>query len=143
MNIIVITNDSTGDDALCDTIRNHTRGVSVDIAVVAPALNSRLRYWLSDEDDARRDAEARLQRCVSRLIASGFTTKGRIGDADPLQAIADSLACAPADVLVITTPRPKRAQYLAKDLAARSRRRFGLPVLCIPLEHETSPRLAA
>jgi hypothetical protein len=143
MNIIVIANGSTGDDTLCSTIRNHIRRVNVGIAVVAPALNSRLRYWLSDEDGARRDAEARLQLCVGRLISSGFSTNRRVGDADPLQAIADSIACAPADVLVITAPRPERPQYLAKNLADRARRQFGLPVLCIPLEHESSPRLAA
>jgi len=134
MKIIFTTDENADHDALCDAIRGHTRGPKTDVAVVAPALNSRLRYWLSDEDDARRSAEARLQNCISSLTASGFTARGSIGDADPLQAIADSLAYAWADVLVVTTPRLERAHYLTKNLASRTRHHFGLPVLSLPLE---------
>src|SRR3954469_24566863 len=36
------------------------------ILVVAPALNSRLRRWISDEDDARRAAEDRLAGYLAR-----------------------------------------------------------------------------
>jgi hypothetical protein len=138
MNIIFTTDADTDHGALCDAIRRHPRGAKANVAVVAPALNSRLRTWFSDEDDARRDAEARLQPCVDYLIASGFTTRGSIGDADPLQAIADSLAHAPADVLVITTPRLERAHYLTRNLAGRTRRCFGLQVVSLPLGHHAN-----
>src|SRR5438105_765845 len=49
---------------------------SSDVLVVAPALNSRLRHWLSDEDGARRRAEDRLARSLERLAGEGVDAKG-------------------------------------------------------------------
>ena len=42
------------------------------VLVVAPALNSRLRRWLSDEDIARRRAEERALAYVEQLERSGI-----------------------------------------------------------------------
>ena len=38
-----------------------------EVRVIAPALNSRIRHWLSDEDEARRRAHLRL--AASRVSA--------------------------------------------------------------------------
>jgi nucleotide-binding universal stress UspA family protein len=67
-----------------------------EVLVVAPALNSWLRHWLSDEDAARRRAEERVAACVDRLQRSGVHAEGRVGDADPLLAIADASPTFPA-----------------------------------------------
>ena len=72
-----------------------------DVLVIAPALNSRLRHWLSDEDTARRGAEERAIEWVDRLERHGVHAEGRIGDADPLLAIADALRTFAADEIVI------------------------------------------
>jgi hypothetical protein len=42
-----------------------------EVLVVAPALNSRLRHWLSDDGAARRNAEERAAACVDRLERAG------------------------------------------------------------------------
>ena len=47
-----------------------------DVLVVAPALNSWLRRWLSDEDAARRRAEERLAAVVGQLQASRSARRG-------------------------------------------------------------------
>jgi len=103
-----------------------------DVLVVAPALNSRLRHWLSDEDAARRNAEERAAACVDLLERAGVRAEGRVGDADPLQAIADALPTFAADEIVIVA-QPERSSLLA----ARARNRFALPVLTAeePLPH--------
>ena len=41
-----------------------------EILVVVPALNSRLRRWLSDEDSARRRAEERAAAIVGRPLVT-------------------------------------------------------------------------
>jgi len=97
------------------------------VLVVAPALNSRLRRWLSDEDEARRQAEERAEACVSRLERSGVHACGRVGDADPLQAIADALPVFAADEIVIAA-HPERSGRLADDVTTRARNRFALPI---------------
>jgi nucleotide-binding universal stress UspA family protein len=99
-----------------------------EVLVVAPALNSRLRHWLSDEDEARRKAEERAAACVDRLERAGIRARGRVGDADPLQAIADALPTFAADEIVIAA-HPEQSHRLAEELASRARDRFALPVL--------------
>jgi nucleotide-binding universal stress UspA family protein len=99
-----------------------------EVLVVAPALNSRLRHWLSDDDGARRQAEERAAACVDRPERAGVHAKGRVGDADPLQAIADALPTFAADEIVIAA-HPERLNGLADALADRARKRFALPVL--------------
>ena len=100
---------------------------NADVLVVAPALNSRLHRWLSDEDGARRKAAARVSAWVDRLQQTGARVEGRVGDADPLQAIADALPTFAADEIVIV-PQSDRSTRFTDELVSRARRRFGLPV---------------
>jgi nucleotide-binding universal stress UspA family protein len=96
-----------------------------EVLVVAPALNSWLRHWLSDEDTARRRAEERVTAYLERLERSGVHAEGRVGDADPLLAIADALPTFPADEIVIAAGR--NSTRLAEGLVARARELFALP----------------
>jgi hypothetical protein len=95
------------------------------VLVVAPALNSRLRRWLSDEDGARRHAMERVVAHVEELERRGIHAEGRVGDADPLLAIADALRTFPADRIMIAAD-PHSSQ-LADSLAARTQKRFAVP----------------
>jgi len=99
-----------------------------DVMVVAPAVNSRLRHWLSDDDGARRTAAERLAACLDRLERSGVDARGRVGDADPLQAIADTLPTFAADEIVIAAD-PDRSHGFGAKLVERLRTRFSLPIV--------------
>ena len=105
-----------------------TEIANAEVLVVAPALNSRLRHWLSDEDVARRRAEERVAAWLERLEQSGVRARGCVGDRDPLQAIADALPTFPADEIVIAG-QSERSTRPADELASRARSRFGLPVV--------------
>lgn len=102
---------------------------NAEVLVVAPALNSWLRHWVSDEDAARTRAEERVAAWLDRFERSGVHAQGRVGDADPLQAIADALPTFPADEIVIAG-QSERSTRLSDELVARARRRFDLPVVC-------------
>lgn len=97
-----------------------------DVLVVAPALNSRLRRWFSDEDDARRRAQQRAAAFVDRLEQRGVHAEGRVGDADPLLAIADALPTFAADEIVIAA-EPEESGRRSAELVSRARERFALP----------------
>jgi hypothetical protein len=103
-------------------------GVSVeaDVLVVAPAVNSTLRHWLSDEDAARDRAMALADVLVELLKRQGVRAEGRAGDFDPLQATADALWTFRADEIVIAG-RPPRSNG-PDQLASRMRDRFALPI---------------
>jgi hypothetical protein len=106
-----------------------TVGLSnAEVLVLAPALNSWLRHWVSDEDAARSRAKERVAAWLDRFERSGVHAQGRVADADPLQAIADALPTFPADEIVIAG-QSERSTRLADQLVARACRRFGLPVV--------------
>ena len=94
--------------SLPSTASTPVQVANADVLVVAPALNSRLRRWLSDEDGARRKAAERVSAWVDRLQQTGARVQGRVGDADPLQAIADALPTFPADEIVIVAQSDAR-----------------------------------
>ena len=77
---------------------------AVEVAVVAPALNTRLRHWVLRRGRARAAAAGRLDAWLAALEAAGVRATGWVGDADPMHAIADALAVFPADELLVVTP---------------------------------------
>jgi hypothetical protein len=130
--VLVVSNETVGAEILRDTIVSTAH--ATEVMVVAPALNTRLRHWTSDEDRARRDADERLAGCLSALRDAGVHASGSVGDADPLLAIADALAVFPADELLIATHPEERSNWLAHDLVGRACARFSLPVVHLVVE---------
>jgi nucleotide-binding universal stress UspA family protein len=116
MNVLIIALDAVIPAEVTDA----------EVLVVAPALNSRLRRWVSDEDEARRRAEQLARTFVDLLARGGVRAKGRVGDADPMLAIADALPIFPADEIVIAV-RPEQLRKL-DGLVSRVRDRFALPI---------------
>ena len=92
-----------------------------NVLVVAPALNSWLRRWASDDDRARCLAARRVRAYLKQFELRGLHAEGRVGDPDPLLAIADALTTFPADEILIV------GDAQAEKLALRARRRFSLP----------------
>ena len=127
--ILVIANETVESNVLRNVLPQSAR-----VLIVAPALNSRLRHWVSDEDEARAAAEERLGRCLARLRADGVAAAGAVGDADPMQAIADALHAFDADAIVIATHPRARSHWLARDLVTCARRRFEQPVVHVVVD---------
>jgi hypothetical protein len=137
--ILVVATEPVGGAALRDAILGVESEPGAEVLVIAPSLNSRLRYWLSDEDGARRAAGVRLAASLAHLRAAGIEAWGMVSDADPLQAIADALHQFPAHYIAITALPDGRSHRLAHDLAARAQRRFALPVVD-PADHSKHQR---
>src|SRR5262245_65034176 len=127
--ILVVANGTIGGEGLRDVVGLRVDGEPVEVRVIAPALNSRLRHWLSDEDGARQKAGLRLRSSLEGLLVAGIEAEGRVGDADPLRAIADALYQFDAEQIVIATRPEARSHRLTRDLAARATRQFSLPVV--------------
>jgi hypothetical protein len=132
--ILVISNETVTGTVLHQAIRFRAHNSDGEVLVVAPALNSRLRHWMSDVDAARRAAEERLRACMKRLDVAGINARGEVGDGDPMQAIADALSTFAADEIVIATHPEERSHWLAHDLVDRARLRFDQPVLHIVVD---------
>src|SRR5207245_10670786 len=89
--ILVIANETVGGRTLRDELERLSGGRPTEILLVAPALNSPVRHWVSDEDGARAAAGERVQRSVARLAEGGLAVRGEVEDGEPLQAVEDAL----------------------------------------------------
>jgi hypothetical protein len=137
--IVVVANETLTGQALRREIAHRMRGQEAEVRVVCPALNlSKIKHWVSDEDEARRQAQQRLDAVVARLEREGIQVHGDIGDADPVQAMEDALRLFPADEAIISTHPPGRSNWLERDVVQRARDRFPLPIshVVVDLEHE-------
>jgi nucleotide-binding universal stress UspA family protein len=137
--IVVVANETLTGQALRREIAHRMRGREAEVHVVCPALNlSKIKHWVSDEDEARRQAQQRLDAVVARLEREGIQVHGDIGDADPVQAMEDALRLFPADEAIISTHPPGRSNWLERDVVQRARDRFPVPIshVVVDLEHE-------
>lgn len=126
--ILVIANETVGGRPLRQEVERRAQGRDTEILVVAPALNSHVRHWTSDEDDARAAAHVRVQASVVRLAETGVAVRGEVGAAEPLLAIEDALRTFGADEIVLSTHPEGRSHWLEQGLVEEARRRFKLPI---------------
>ena len=96
-------------------------GSPSDVRLVVPVPSHRLDRWLSAEDDARYEGEARLARSAGVLVAAGLPVSGSVGDADPAQALEDELRGYAADEVVLLGSGDK-------DPLGKVESRLGLPL---------------
>jgi hypothetical protein len=135
--ILVLANETVGGERLREVIREKAEGYpSSKVHVVAPALNSPVRHWASDEDPARRAAELRLQESLGRLRDGGIDASGGVGDAEPLQALEDGLRLFDADEIVISTHPEGRSHWLEKGVVQEARARFAVPITHVVVDLE-------
>jgi hypothetical protein len=142
--ILVVANETVAGRALRGEIVRRA-GQRSNVLVVCPALNSPLRHRASDEDAARAEADHRLFESLAALAAEGVHARGGVGDADPLQAMDDALRTFGADEIVISTHPPGRSNWLEKDIIARARERYPIPIthVVVDLEREREPESPA
>ncbi len=105
-----------------------TEDVDEQVLVVAPALNTPVRYWVSDEDPARREAQQRLEDSLVRLREAGVNVRGEVGDSEPLQALEDALRTFGPDEIVISTHPEGRSHWLERGVVESARERFAVPI---------------
>jgi hypothetical protein len=125
--ILYVAYQACGNPALCAEVRGHA-AEGTEVHVVAPVLSSPLHLWTSDDSEDRALAEARLEESIGCLRKHGLRAQGTLGDADPMQAIADTLFGFPADEIVICLEEPERPHWMRKGVVERARERFHVPV---------------
>jgi hypothetical protein len=134
--ILVIANETVRGETLRRCIQRRAEGVREEILVVVPALNSPVRHWASDEDDARARARERLDRSLGRLRDDGINARGEVGDAEPIQAIEDALRTFGADEIIISTHPEGRSNWLERGVVSGARQRFAVPITHVVVDLE-------
>jgi hypothetical protein len=126
--LLVIANRTCPCRDVLDDIRRRA-GDGGEVLLVAPALNTRLRHWVSDTDGALADARERLDRALEYLHDAGVVVRGEVGDADPLLAIEDALVgFDPAEIIISTWPEGQ-SNWLERNLIVAAQERFERPIV--------------
>jgi len=135
--VLVVSNATCTGEELFDEIHRHAAEKDTEVLVVAPALISRLHWWMSDGDAGSVEAQERLTISLERLRAAGIPARGAFGDADPLQAIDDAMRVFhPDDIIIATHPRG-RSNWLERDVVAHARERFDVPITHVEVDSAT------
>ncbi len=95
-----------------------------EVLVVAPALNSRLRFLASDPDPAIERAEEVAQESVERMDEEGIDAAGDTGESDPVQAIEDALVTFSAEEIVLCTNPGGDRNWLEEGVVDEVKARF-------------------
>jgi nucleotide-binding universal stress UspA family protein len=136
--ILVVANETVGGHTLRSMILERSLDFREEVLVVTPALNSPLKHWVSDEDDARAAAQERLDASLAKLADAGVEARGEVGDGDPLQAMEDALRTFGADEIIISTHPEGRSNWLERGVVEKARERFAVPIthVVVDLERE-------
>jgi hypothetical protein len=105
-----------------------------EVLVVAPALNSKTRFWLSDTDDAIRRADEVQEETVERMEEEGVDAAGDTGESDPLLALQDALQTFPADEIVLFTHPGGETNWAEDGVVEQAESRFEKPVRHLVVE---------
>lgn len=126
--ILVVANETLSDPELLQAVSRAATGYRAQVLVVAPALNSKVRHWASDDDNARADAQRRLDDSLGRLTGLGLEVRGEVGDSDPVQAIEDALRTFGADEIILSTHPEGRSNWLERGEVEKAEQRFDVPI---------------
>jgi hypothetical protein len=103
---------------VADEGRRHSRG-EPELRVLAPVRMRTLDRWASDVRNARSHAQRALALSLASLAAAGLDATGKVGDADPVQAIEDELRTFPAREVVLAdrgSIQPSEVEELRRRL---------------------------
>jgi hypothetical protein len=135
--LLVVTNADIPDGVLRALVHSRA-GEDAEMLVVAPASEISRLDWLTNADnDARSEAESLAVKTA--LAAPTENVEARVGDADPLKAIADALRTFAADEILIVSHPDNEAGWLenGSGLAAQDAR-FGLPITRVTVAEDGS-----
>jgi hypothetical protein len=133
--ILALVSEAVSADALKSAVGDDVAN-DAEVLVVAPALNTKTRFFLADPDPAIERAENVQEETIDRLEEGGVdASAGRPGEADPMQALQDALVTYPADEIVLFTHSGGERNWQEEGLVDQAKERFGsTPVRHIVVE---------
>ena len=129
--VLLAVSEEHLDDEVIEELKQHA-GSDRELYLVAPAIaDTRLQHVMGGVDEGIEEADALRNRVGERLEEAGFELKvSRVGDADPVEAISDTLLEHPGEIheIVMVTPPHDEMRPLEKSEFERARDRFDMPI---------------
>jgi hypothetical protein len=125
--ILAVVSEAVSADALKSAIGEQDAD-DAEVLVVAPALNSKRKFFLADPDAAIERADEVQTETVERMDDEGIDAAGGTGESDPLLAVQDALQTFEADEIVLFTHPGDERNWLEEGLVDDAKERFEPPV---------------
>lgn len=137
--LLVVANRTGPCPGLPGVVLEHLDRRPAVVHVIAPVQVRRLRWAVSDVDDALEAAAVRLTIAVALLEHAGVRATGEVGDSNPVCAIEDALSGFAAHAVLISTWPAGHSNWLERDVVARARRRLRIDVHHVVSDFDAAP----
>jgi predicted deacetylase len=142
--LLVVANETVGGHKLIDAVRKQAERGPLLVTVITPVTEPREGYVVY-EDTRRAAAGRRLERTLQQLREAGIAAHGFVVEADPLNAVRDTLAelePQPDQIMVSTHPQ-ERSGWLRRnvvDLIRRAARPIPVEHVVVDLNEDTGEK---
>jgi hypothetical protein len=119
-NVLVVANLTAGSRHLLGALQARAERSPIRITLVMPAQGPGL--------GGREAVRERLDEALAGMRAAGLEAEGAIGDADPMEAVAECFDPAKHDEAIVCTLPGRSSKWLQYDFPHRVARFTGIPV---------------
>ena len=119
-NVLVVASLTAGSQHLLDALKARAERSPIRITLVMPAQGPGL--------GGREAVRARLDEALEKMRAAGLEADGAIGDADPMEAVAECFDPTRHDEAIVCTLPGRSSKWLQHDFPHRVARYTGVPV---------------
>jgi hypothetical protein len=125
--ILIVANLTLGGPHLLEAVRERMADGPCSFHVLVPSSHAAMSgSWT--EDEARTDAEERMEQMLRTLEGLGAGATGQVGDIRAIDATLDALRDSDYDEIIISTLPPNASRWLRLDLVSRLERAVDVPV---------------
>jgi hypothetical protein len=119
-NVLVVANLTANSQYLLDALKARAERSPIRVTLVMPAQGPGL--------GGREAVRERLDEALEGMRAAGLDAEGAIGDADPMEAVAECFDPARHDEAIVCTLPGRSSKWLQYDFPHRVARFTGVPV---------------
>jgi hypothetical protein len=119
-NVLVVANLTATSHDLLDALKHRAERSPIRITLVMPAQGPGL--------GGREAVRERLDEALEGMRAAGLEADGAIGDADPMEAVAECFDPSRHDEAIVCTLPGRSSKWIQHDFPHRVARFTGIPV---------------
>jgi hypothetical protein len=119
-NVLVVANLTAASTHLLDALKSRSERGPIRVTLVMPAQGPGL--------GGKEAVRERLDEALEGMRAAGLEAEGAVGDADPMEAVAECFDPARHDEAIVCTLPGRSSKWLQYDFPHRVARFTGVPV---------------
>ena len=129
--VLVVAHKTAATPALLDAVRERAGRGNAEFTLLVPNTTHGLHTLVDPEDQTHSEADQILELAIPLLEeAAGGPVEGLVGDASPMDAIADAVNLHGFDEVIISTLPKTVSKWVKLDLASKVSV-LGLPVTTV------------